>query len=312
CMVGYRDSGARLVRVNSLHDAELEPLRLGDPQAGTGEHPGGPAGQVLTGGPGRDHFEQSLRGPDRPPAAANVVEQEQAAARAEYPRHLRDRGGVVGDRAQRQRAYHRVEAAVVERQRLRVGLPQVGVEPEVGGPLLGEGEHRRTELYPGDRGTGRVEGKVAAGADRDLQHPAGGTGTHPLPATAEQEPFEQRDPAVIARRQPVPHSLDGGGAVLLGLHRALPTRAGQVRARVARLARLLLGAATALVVQLSRRQCRDVFWAVPRAPPAPSPWAPVASGSAWGGGGRHRVWSGAGSAPPPQPAAVARVSIAAT
>ena len=72
-----------------------------------------------------------------------MIDQQQAAARAQDPRHLGHRAPVVGDSAQPERAQHGVERLVREVQRLGIALAQVGVPAEGGRALAGEAEHRR-------------------------------------------------------------------------------------------------------------------------------------------------------------------------
>ena len=72
-----------------------------------------------------------------------MIDQQQAAARAQDPCHLGDRAPVIGDGAQAERAQHGVERLVREVQCLGIALAQVGIAAEGGRALAGDAEHGR-------------------------------------------------------------------------------------------------------------------------------------------------------------------------
>jgi len=87
--------------VDALHAARLEPLALHDVESGR-LHQGQLApGEMLPGRADRDALEQPLDSVDRRPGAADVVEQQQAPARAQRSPHLPERRGGAGNSAQR-------------------------------------------------------------------------------------------------------------------------------------------------------------------------------------------------------------------
>ena len=94
---------------------------------------------------------------------------------------------------------------------VRVAFAQVGVQAEVGGPLPGDGEHRRAQLQSGDAQAGRVERQVAAGADGHLEDRAPGAFGQPLSAAGEPVALEERDLPVVAGRRLVPYAAGFGG-----------------------------------------------------------------------------------------------------
>src|SRR5260370_32024390 len=171
---------------------------------------------MLTGGTDGDLFEEPLGGVDRGPGASDVVEQQQPAARDQDAFHLADRRGGIGDRAQRQRADHRVERGVAGGQMLGVALLEFDLTAEAGSALAGDGEHRGAQLDPGDGRAGRVVGQVAAGADGDLQDPALRALAEPFPAATEPDLLEEGNLLVVAGRGLVPHPLLPGGGSLAG------------------------------------------------------------------------------------------------
>jgi hypothetical protein len=158
--------------VDALHGAGLQPFGFGDLESGGLDEGELAAGEVLTGRADGDPFQEPLGGVNRRPGAADVVEQQQPAARDQDALHFADRRRGAGDRAQRQRADHGVEGRVAAGQVLGVALLEVDGTAEAGGALAGDGEHRGAQLDPGDGRIGRVVGQVAAGADGDLQDPA--------------------------------------------------------------------------------------------------------------------------------------------
>jgi hypothetical protein len=93
-------------------------------------------------------LQRPLDHPGGPGGRGDVVGEEQQPARAQDPAHLGDGLAVVGDRAQRERADHGVEAGVGKRQGESVGLAQVRVAAEPGRVLAGDGEHGRAEVDP--------------------------------------------------------------------------------------------------------------------------------------------------------------------
>ena len=103
-----------------------------------------------------ERLEQALDRANRADGAANVLEQDEAAAGPQHPVGLADRRAVVGDRAKRQRAGHGVEALIVERERLDVSFSQLDPAGDRGSLALREGQHRRAELDPGEVDPGWV------------------------------------------------------------------------------------------------------------------------------------------------------------
>ena len=120
------------------------------------------------------------------------------AAGPQHPVGLADRRAVVGDRAKRQRAGHGVEALIVERERLDASFSQLDPAGNRGSLAVREGQHRRAELDPGEVDPGWVVAEVAAGADRELKHLAGGLRANPFAAVGQRQPLEQGDLTVIA------------------------------------------------------------------------------------------------------------------
>ena len=114
--------------MDALHRAGLQPFDFDDLESVCLDEGELAAGEVLAGRTDGDPFEEPLGGVERRPGAADVVQQQQSAARDQDAFHLADRCGGVGDRAQRQRADHRVERRVAEGQVFGVALLEVDAE----------------------------------------------------------------------------------------------------------------------------------------------------------------------------------------
>jgi hypothetical protein len=184
-----------------LDDAGLGPLASLDRKA-LGVHLAeGSSQEVIASGQPAD---QPLDGHQQPVGAADMVEQEQPPTRAEHPVRLGNGAAVIGDGAQRQGADDGVEGGVGERQSLGVSLAELDRQAEPPGAVSGDLEHGGAQVDPGEPNVLRIEGEVAAGADRDLQDLSGRLGADPCAPVIEQAPLEPADAPVVAGRAPVP------------------------------------------------------------------------------------------------------------
>src|SRR5437879_2403341 len=89
-----------LAGADALDHAELEPLGFLDQEAEFAQVDEGPSAEVLARQRDGDPLVQPLHGPQRRRRGGDVIDQQQAAARAQHPRHLGDRPPVIGDSAQ--------------------------------------------------------------------------------------------------------------------------------------------------------------------------------------------------------------------
>jgi len=78
--------------------------------------------------------EQPLRHANGQQPAPHVLEQQEPAAGPQHTAFLSDRGAVVGDRAEGERADDRVETLVGKLERLGVASAQIGVAAELARP----------------------------------------------------------------------------------------------------------------------------------------------------------------------------------
>jgi hypothetical protein len=140
-----------------------------------------------------------------------VLEQHEAPTRTEHPPHLGHGGAIVRDRAQRQRAHHRVKRGVLELERLRVPQPQLDRPTQLDSAPAGNVEHRGHEVDSRESDAIGVVGKVASRSHGNLQHITLGLGADPLAATGEQQPFRELDVAVVVARLPLIDTADSLG-----------------------------------------------------------------------------------------------------
>jgi hypothetical protein len=157
--------------------------------------------------------------------AADVLEQQQVPSRPQHAPRLGDRPARIRDRAQPQRAHHRVKALVGKLERLRVTDAKIDRPPEPLRPPAADREHLRAQLDPGQRDVGRVEGQVAGRADRQLEHISARLLAHLAATVPEQHPLENRDLPVIARGLSILEPADPlglGGDVTRRTHSAPP------------------------------------------------------------------------------------------
>lgn len=170
-----------------------------------------------------ERIEQPLDDAYRKRWAADVLEQKQPSARAQHPQCLADRLPLAGNRAEPERADHRVEALVTELQGLGVADPQIGVASKLGRALARDREHLRAELDPGQAHPVAIEGEIASRARGDLEDIPVRLLAHPAAAVAEQDALEEPDPPVVAGRRLV---LDPADALGLGLGGHRPSSSG--------------------------------------------------------------------------------------
>jgi hypothetical protein len=126
-----------------------------------------------------------------------VLEQDQPAPRAQDPPSLRHGLAVIGNRAEGEGDDHRVEALVLQVERLRIAKAQVHVAPKLSPALASDLEHFRAELDPGQPDVTTVVGKVATCPDRDLEDFALDLRAGPIATAAEQDPLPEAHLAVI-------------------------------------------------------------------------------------------------------------------
>src|SRR6185369_1005727 len=124
-----------LAGADALDDAEREPLGFLDQEAEFGQVGSWPAAEVLARERDGDPLVQPLHPPQQRCRRGHVIDQQEAAARAQDPCHLGDRAPVVGDGAQPERAQHGVERPVRELQCLGITMAQVGIAAEGGRAL---------------------------------------------------------------------------------------------------------------------------------------------------------------------------------
>src|SRR6266542_4214625 len=194
----------RLAGGEPFDDAELGALVPFDLESLGLDVEQGAAAQVLLPERQGDPLQQPLDRSHPPWRAGNVVQQQQPAAWAQHPPHLRHGSPVVGDAAQRQRADHDVERGVGQVEGLGVAQAQVDLAAESVGLAARQGDHLGAELDPGQADVVGVVGEVAAGADGDLQDLAAGLVADPLAAVGEQPAFPEGHLLVVVAGVVVP------------------------------------------------------------------------------------------------------------
>ena len=88
-----------------------------------------------------------------------------------------------------------------------IARTQIGLNPQLGSVLLGEGEHIGAQVDARDSYPIVVVREVPSGTDGDLGHSPGGSRADPLAAAAEPGPLEERDLLVVAARGLVPDAV---------------------------------------------------------------------------------------------------------
>ena len=112
---------------------------------------------------------------------------------------LGDCAAGIRDGAEAERANNRVEALVGEVQRLRVAESEIRVTSEVTRAVSADREHLLAEFDSRERHLSRVVGKIACGADRELEHPSLRLAADPFAAALEEQAFEEGDLLVVVR-----------------------------------------------------------------------------------------------------------------
>ena len=113
--------------------------------------------------------------------AAEVIQDDDAAARAADAAHFARDGHRIGHDADEVRRVDDVEDVVGEFQIGGVHLEQPHVPDAFArDPFARLLEHRARQIDAGDRAVARIERRVDAGADADLEHAIAGLDAHPL------------------------------------------------------------------------------------------------------------------------------------
>jgi hypothetical protein len=128
-----------------------------------------------------------------------MFEEHQPAVRAENPVDLPERTRLIGNRAQHQGGYDRVEARVGEGE--RVGRRVDDVHGHLGPGELGNElrAHRRRRLGDRHMAGGPVETQVGASARADLQDISGYTTQHSLSPVRHPAAFDGGGAPVVTR-----------------------------------------------------------------------------------------------------------------
>ena len=147
-----------------------------------------------------------------------MLEQHEPAAWAEHPSRLGHNGAVIRDRAQRQRAQHRVERGVLELERLRVPEPQLDRPTQLDRAAAGDVEHGGHEFDARESDAIGVVGKVEPRPHGNFQDVALGLGADPLAPAGEQQPFRELDVPVVVGRLPLIDTADCVGLLKSWAH----------------------------------------------------------------------------------------------
>jgi hypothetical protein len=138
------------------------------------------AQEVIAHAPQLDRLQQALDRPDDPVRAADVLDEQQRAARAQNSHGFAYGGAVVGDGTQRVAEDDGIEVLVGVGEGRGIALAQSHVEPEVTGAPLGQADGHAAEVDPGQPYVPRVVGQGSPPADADLQRFAIRPGAEPL------------------------------------------------------------------------------------------------------------------------------------